>query len=244
MKKEYYNLFKVFFIFLMLLFVLPFYGKNLAFNKVNENKIEKDSITIKNRLIAASHKKVVINPTLSLDPSNVTGAGGVNITTKACSRGYEILDVANTGVSPSFTTPDGAISSMVITLTNPQDGANEQLFIGGTFVGTSVAGNGSQTLTITNTGLATNSTFVSVLGDLLYKDIATIPNTSIQRQVTVRIFDALNQGSNTAIAFFNVTRAANSGNSYVPIIVFAGGANVSLPTGGIPRKKWTNFHTP
>lgn len=225
MEKMYNSLVKVFFTFFMLGLILPFYG-NIMPVKINN----KDSIAIYNRSLI-SLGKLVINPTISLDPTNVTGAGGVNIITKACSKGYEILDNANTGVLPSFTTPDGTISSMVITLTNPQDGTNEQLFIGGTFSGISVAGNGSHTLTITNTGIATNSSFVSVLDDLLYKDLATVPNTTIQRQVTVRIFDALNQGSNTAIAYFNVTRAANSGNSFRPITVFVGGANISLPTG-------------
>lgn len=225
MKKEYNKLFKVFFIALMLVFAMPFYGSIIPVKKNS-----KDSIATYDKALIGLGK-LVISPTISLDPTNATGAGGVNIITKACSKGYEILDNANTGVLPSFTTPDGTISSMVITLTNPQDGANEQLFIGGTFAGITVAGNGLQTLTITNTGTATNSSFVSVLGDLLYKDLATVPNTAVQRQVTVRIFDALNQGSNTAIAYFNVTRAANSGNSFRPIMVFVGGANVSLPTG-------------
>lgn len=230
MKKEYNKLFKVFFTVLMLVFVMPFYGNIFPNNEIGKNFSNKDSIeSYKKTFINLGN--LVLNPTISLDPTNATGAGGTNINTVACSNGYEILDNANTGVLPSFTTPDGTISSMVITLTNPQDGANEQLFIGGTFAGISVAGNGSHILTITNTGLANNSSFVSVLGDLLYKDLANVPNTAIQRQVTVRIFDALSQGSNTAIAFFNVTRAANSGSSFKPITVFVGDPNVSLPTG-------------
>lgn len=230
MKKDYNYRFKVFFTILMLILVLPIYGKIFAFNNIDETKFYKDTISKNSKDLIATNK-IVINPTISLDPTNATGAGGVNIITKACSKGYEILDNANTGVLPNFTTPDGTISSMVITLTNPQDGANEQLFIGGTFAGISVSGTGGQTLTITNTGSATNSSFTSVLGDLLYKDLAANPNTAVQRQVTVRIFDALSQGSNTAIAFFNVTKAANSGSSFTPITVFVGGANVSLPTG-------------
>lgn len=245
MKKEYNNLFKVFFVISLMLFVLPSFGKNLAFKEIGLKSCTiKKNVT--NYKVLNFSKIVVINPTISLDPSNATGAGGTNIITKACSKGYEILDNTNTGVSPSFTSPDGTISSMVITLTNPQDGANEQLFIGGTFAGISVAGNGGQTLTITNTGIASNGSFSGVLGDLLYKDLATNPNTVIQRQVTVRVFDAISQGSNTAIAFFNVTKAANSGNSFAPITVFVGGANVSLPTGldgtQTAGGTWTDFN--
>lgn len=246
MKKEYNNLYKVFFAISMLLFVLPTSGKNLAFKEIGLKR-SSTKIIVANNKVSNLSNIVVINPTISLDPSNATGAGGINIITKACSKGYEILDNANTGVSPSFTSPDGTISSMVITLTNPQDGANEQLFIGGTFAGISVAGNGGQTLTITNTGIASNGSFSSVLGDLLYKDLAINPNTAIQRQVTVRVFDAFSQGSNTAIAFFNVTKAANSGNSFGPITVFVGGANVSLPTGldgtQTAGGTWSDFNT-
>lgn len=248
MKKNHYMLLKGFFIFLMFLIVLPIYGKTYEYvYEVHKVLFSGDSIT---NVIEENHfsfsKNLVLNPTISLDPSNATGAGGTNILTKACSNGYEILDGGNTGVSPSFNTPDGRISSMIITLLNPQDGANEQLFIGGTFAGISVVGNGGQTLTITNTGIASNGSFSSVLGDLLYKDLATNPNTAIQRQVSIRVFDAINQGSNTAIAFFNVTKAANSGNSFAPITVFVGGANVSLPTGldgtQTAGGTWTDFN--
>lgn len=216
-----------------LISVLPFYGKNFVFKEVAIHAMLNSNLgKIKNSLPNKKNDDgLVLSPTISLDPTNATGAGGVNIITKACSKGYEILDNTNTGVLSSISTPDGRTSSMVITLTNPQDGANEQLFIGGTFSGVSVTGNGSQTLTITNTGSATNSTFVSVLTDLLYKDLAANPNTAVQRQVSVVIFDLINQGSNTAIAFFNVTKAANSGNAFAPIIVFTGGPSVNLATG-------------
>ena len=91
-----------------------------------------------------TNTSVYIPPTISLDVNNNTGAGGVNIYTEACSRGWEILDNTNTGALSSFNSPDGIITSMTITLINPQNGSDEQLAIGGSFPGILVAGNNTQ----------------------------------------------------------------------------------------------------
>ncbi|SMC88035.1 hypothetical protein, partial [Cellulophaga tyrosinoxydans] len=178
-----------------------------------------------------TNTSVYIPPTISLDVNNNTGAGGVNIYTEACSRGWEILDNTNTGALSSFNSPDGIIMSMTITLINPQDGSDEQLAIGGSFPGVLVAGNNTQSLTITNSGSASTNTMRNVLDDLLYKNLAANPNTSVQRQVSIQVVDDLGQASNTAIAYFNVTKASNSGKTDGPLIVFTTDTSVDLFTG-------------
>ena len=206
---------------------------NNDFNKTKgrvSSKTRTESTIVKSKKIY-SKKKAVLAPVISLDVTNVTAAGGVNINTSACSTGWEILDNTNTGATSNFNSPDGVVMSMTITLLNPQDGANEQLSIGGAYPGVLVAGNTSQTLTITNNGTASTNTMRNVLDDLIYKDLAANPNTVVQRQVSVRITDAIGQMSNTPIAFFNVRRGSNSGNAPGPIIVFTSGTTVDLFTG-------------
>ncbi|MEB3408227.1 hypothetical protein, partial [Flavobacterium psychrophilum] len=163
--------------------------------------------------------------------TNVTGAGGVNINTSACSSGWEILDNSNTGATSNFNSPDGVVMSMTIKLLNPQDGTNEQLSIGGAYPGVLVAGNASQTLTITNNGTATTNVMRNVLDDLIYKDLAANPNTVVQRQVSVQVVDAVGGVSNAPIAFFSVKRGSNSGNAPGAITVFTSGTTVNLFTG-------------
>ncbi|MBC5835991.1 beta strand repeat-containing protein, partial [Flavobacterium bernardetii] len=204
-------------------------GKNTKSKKSSSIK-NKESFSAKSKN-NTTYKKLVAAPIISLDVTNITGAGGVNINTTACSSGWEILDNSNTGATSNFNSPDGVVMSMTVTLLNPQDGVNEQLSIGGSYAGVLVAGNGSQVLTITNDGSASTNTMRNVLDDLIYKDLATNPNTVVQRQVSVQVTDAIGQISNAPIAFFNVTKAANSGNTPGPLIVFTTGFTVDLFTG-------------
>lgn len=221
------------------LFIFPqFIGNTVSAKDIlktyeHENTLTKKASSLDSRDKSKTflvNKKIVAAPIISLDATNVTGAGGVNINTKACSQGYEILDNTNTGATSNFNSLS-TVMSMTITLVNPQDGISEQLSIGGTYPGVLVAGNGTQTLTITNSGSASTNTMRTVLDDLIYKDLVANPNTVVQRQVTVQVTDALGQVSNTPIAYFNVIRTANSGNTPGPIIVFTTGTTVSLPTG-------------
>ncbi|WP_419213602.1 gliding motility-associated C-terminal domain-containing protein [Maribacter sp. X9] len=191
---------------------------------VNANSTKIDSNPAKTR------NSTFISPTITLDPTNSTGAGGTDINTEACSSGWEILDNTNTGVSANFNSPDGTIMSMSISLINPQDGLDEQLGIGGTFSGVLVEGNGTQNLTITNTGTAGTGTMQGVLDDLIYRDLAADPNTTVQRQVSIQITDELGQLSNTANAYFNVTKAANAGKTNGPLIVFSSDTTIDLFT--------------
>lgn len=188
-------------------------GKNTKSKKSSSIK-NKESFSAKSKN-NTTYKKLVAAPIISLDVTNVTGAGGVNINTTACSSGWEILDNTNTGATSNFNSPDGTVMSMTITLLNSQDGLNEQLSIGGSYAGVLVAGNGTQVLTITNDGSASTNTMRNVLDDLIYKDLAANPNTVVQRQVSVQVTDAIGQISNAPIAFFNVTKAANSGDTQV-----------------------------
>ena len=157
--------------------------------------------------------------TLSLDPSNATGAGGVNINTVSCTSGYEILDNTNTGVIANFNSSDG-VKSITITLTNPQDLGDESLSIGGIFPGVLVAGNGTTQLILTNDGTASDNGMRNALDDLFYLNNAASPNTVITREVDIFFTSYTDVQSNTATAFFDVTQAAKSGVTSGTLNVF------------------------
>ena len=169
-------------------------------------------------------------PDIILDSGDTTGAGGININTVACTSGYEILDNTNTGATSVFNSPGGLLITMNITLVNPQDIGQEELSIGGNYPGIQVAGNGTTSLTITNTGTASNNIVRNVLDDLLYFDNAALPNTAVQRQVTVTVTDQNGATSNTATAFFNVTLASESGINNGSLVVFSTDPPIDLFT--------------
>ncbi|WP_173968391.1 beta strand repeat-containing protein, partial [Flavobacterium collinsii] len=230
MKKEYSKLVIIFFFISSLLLGNHSFGKNIERKEKSNNKYctEFGSLLNNKKENAISFNTFFVNPSIKLDSGNITGAGGININTKGCSSGYELLDNTNTGATSTFSSPNGLVMSMVITLTNPQDGTNEQLSIGGIFAEISVAGNGTASLVITNNGSASTNAMRNVLNDLIYKDLAVNPNTAVQRQLTVKVTDITGLTSNTATAFFNVTKAANSGNATGPLYVFTTGSTVDL----------------
>ncbi|QIH40022.1 T9SS type B sorting domain-containing protein [Flavobacterium sp. Sr18] len=233
MKKEYSKLLIIIFFICSLLFVNHSFGKNIEGKEKRHNKTCAELVSLSNnkKNNGISVNTIFVNPSIALDSGNITGAGGININTKGCSSGYELLDNTNTGATSTFTSPNGLVMSMAITLANPQDGTNEQLSIGGIFAGISVAGNNTASLVITNNGSASTNAMRNVLSDLIYKDLAANPNTTVQRNLTVIITDITGLTSNTANAFLNVTKAANSGNATGPLYVFTTGTTVDLFTG-------------
>jgi len=169
-------------------------------------------------------------PYIRLDDTNVTGAGGINLSSSACSTGWEIMDNTNTGATSSLVAGQG-IASMTVTLTNPQDIGQEELTMAGGFAGITVVGNNTTTVTINSDGTAPINSFRSALDDIYYVDNALAPNTVVTRLVDVSFTDVFGNTSNTATCSFNVIRGPLSGNSIGAIVVFTGDPAIDLFTG-------------
>ncbi len=168
-------------------------------------------------------------PFILLDPNNSTGAGRTNINVPACTTGYEFLEVINTGVSANYVGGRG-MASMTVTILNPQDVGQESLSMSGGFSGLSVSGNGSTSLTITNTTGSLNAPFVSAVNDLFYKNTALSPNTEEVREVQITYTDTEGNISAPATAFLTLTEGANAGLPISPKYVFTGDPNFDLFT--------------
>uniref|UniRef100_UPI00404817FE thrombospondin type 3 repeat-containing protein n=1 Tax=Flavobacterium sp. TaxID=239 RepID=UPI00404817FE len=168
-------------------------------------------------------------PFILLDPTNATGAGRRNINVPACSTGYEFLEVVNTGISASYIGGKG-MASMTVTLINPQDAGQESLSMSGGFSGLSVVGNGTTSLTFTNTTGTLNAPFVNAVNDLFYKNTAVSPNTAVIRQVEITFTDIEGNVSPVSVANLTLTKGANAGLPISPRYVFTGDPNFNLFT--------------
>ncbi|MFT4986777.1 MAG: hypothetical protein ACI8U0_002423, partial [Flavobacteriales bacterium] len=182
---------------------------------VNIFKIQEGLTEVKEK----SPSNKMIGSTIDLDPTNITGAGGIDINTIACSSGYEILATTNTGATANLVAPSG-VDVMYITLTNPQDIGDESISITTVIAGLTVIGNGTTSLTIQNTGLLTPSGVAAVFDELQYANASATPNTGVTRIIDVVLTDIDGDNSNTAQAFFTVTQASNSGGSNGAVILF------------------------
>ncbi|WP_106795132.1 hypothetical protein [Aquimarina sp. Aq78] len=170
------------------------------------------------------------NPWLRLDTTNVTGAGGIDINSTACSTGWEPLDNTNTGATSDLVAPHG-IQSMTVTLTNEQDIGQEELTMTGGFTGILVSGNNTTSLTITNDGNATISEFRQVLDDIFYLNNLVNPTTGVNRLIDIQITDFYGGTSNIATGSFPITRGPRSGSTNGQLIIFVGDGPTDLFTG-------------
>lgn len=170
-------------------------------------------------------------PYIRLDDTNITGAGGINMNSSACSTGWEMMDNTNTGGTITNLVSGQNIASMTVTLTNPQDIGQEELTMAGGFTGVTVTGNNTTSVTIISDGTAPISSFRSALDDIYYVDNALNPNTVVTRLVDVTFTDVYGNTSNTATCSFGVTRGAKSGLSTGAIVVFTGDPAFDLFTG-------------
>ncbi|EZH71302.1 hypothetical protein ATO12_10965, partial [Aquimarina atlantica] len=170
------------------------------------------------------------NPWIRLDTTNVTGAGGININSTACSTGWEPLDNTNTGATSELVAPHG-IQSMTVTLTNEQDIGQEELTMTGGFTGILVSGNNTTSLTITNDGNATISEFRQALDDIFYLNNLVNPTTGVNRLIDIQITDFYGGTSNIATASFPITRGPQSGSTNGQLVIFTGDGPTDLFTG-------------
>ncbi|NQY30694.1 MAG: hypothetical protein HRT69_14645, partial [Flavobacteriaceae bacterium] len=169
-------------------------------------------------------------PYIRLDNINVTGAGGININSSACSTGWEIMDNTNTGATSSLVAGQG-IASMTVTLTNPQDIGQEELTMAAGLAGITVTGNNTTAITVISDGTAPISSFRSALDDIYYVDNALAPNTVVTRLIDVSFTDIFGNISNTATCSYNVIKGPVSGDSNGAIVVFTGDPAFDLFTG-------------
>ncbi|MDC1162336.1 thrombospondin type 3 repeat-containing protein, partial [Tenacibaculum sp.] len=167
-------------------------------------------------------------PYVRLDDTNSSGAGGININVPGCAKSYEILDNSNTGATSVFNAQHG-LSSMSITLTNPQDAGLEELSIKGIFPGISVAGNSTTSLIVTNVSADVN-TLRNTLDDLVYINKATVPEIVTPRIVNITVTDPFGNTSAVVMATVTLSNAPNSGSVSGPFFVFTTGSTVDLDT--------------
>ncbi|MFZ3565288.1 hypothetical protein, partial [Tenacibaculum finnmarkense] len=168
-------------------------------------------------------------PFIRLDSANITGAGGIDLNSSACSTGYEILDNTNTGATSILNAPFG-IQSMTVTLTNVQNAGEEELTMKGAFSGLIVSGNNTTSLTFTNDGTATNQSFRSSLDDVFYTNSAGVPNTTVNRILDIQLTDINGVVSNIAKTTFPVFRGPVVGLTNGPLFVLEGSGNIDLFT--------------
>ncbi|MBE7698638.1 beta strand repeat-containing protein, partial [Tenacibaculum finnmarkense] len=168
-------------------------------------------------------------PFIRLDSANITGAGGIDLNSSACSTGSEILDNTNTGATSILNAPFG-IESMTVTLTNSQNIGDEELTMKGAFSGLIVSGNNTTSLTFKNDGTAPNSSFRNSLDDIFYKNNAAVPNTTVNRILEVQLTDINGVVSNIAKTTFPVFVGPVPGETNGPIFVLEGSGNIDLFT--------------
>ncbi|MBE7669521.1 hypothetical protein F7649_00005, partial [Tenacibaculum piscium] len=203
-----------------------------------ESNIAVTSISVEyyvtNGVEAVSSEPFTLNlaptPFIRLDSGNVTGAGGIDLNSSACSTGSEILDNTNTGATSILNAPFG-IESMTVTLTNSQNIGDEELTMKGAFSGLIVSGNNTTSLTFTNDGTATNQAFRSSLDDVFYTNSAGVPNTTVNRILDIQLTDINGVVSNIAKTTFPVFRGPVVGLTNGPLFVLEGSGNIDLFTG-------------
>ncbi|MBE7689521.1 hypothetical protein, partial [Tenacibaculum piscium] len=203
-----------------------------------ESNIAVTSISVEyyvtNGVEAVSSEPFTLNlaptPFIRLDSANITGAGGIDLNSSACSTGSEILDNTNTGATSILNAPFG-IQSMTVTLTNVQSAGEEELTMKGAFSGLIVSGNNTTSLTFTNDGTATNQAFRSSLDDVFYTNSAGVPNTTVNRILDIQLTDINGVVSNIAKTTFPVFRGPVVGLTNGPLFVLEGSGNIDLFTG-------------
>ncbi|WP_233901520.1 hypothetical protein, partial [Tenacibaculum piscium] len=201
-----------------------------------ESNIAVTSISVEyyvtNGVEAVSSEPFTLNlaptPFIRLDSGNVTGAGGIDLNSSACSTGSEILD-NTTGATSILNAPFG-IESMTVTLTNSQNIGDEELTMKGAFSGLIVSGNNTTSLTFKNDGTAPNSSFRNSLDDIFYKNNAAVPNTTVNRILEVQLTDINGVVSNIAKTTFPVFVGPVPGETNGPIFVLEGSGNIDLFT--------------
>ncbi|MCD8423681.1 hypothetical protein LNJ40_00005, partial [Tenacibaculum dicentrarchi] len=188
---------------------------------------------VTNETEAVSSEPFTLNlaptPFIRLDSANITGAGGIDLNSSACSTGSEILDNTNTGATSILNAPFG-IESMTVTLTNSQNIGDEELTMKGAFLGLIVSGNNTTSLTFKNDGTAPNSSFRNSLDDIFYKNNAAVPNTTVNRILEVQLTDINGVVSNIAKTTFPVFVGPVPGETNGPIFVLEGSGNIDLFT--------------
>ncbi|MCD8420608.1 hypothetical protein LNI89_08950, partial [Tenacibaculum dicentrarchi] len=202
-----------------------------------ESNIALTSISVEyyvtNETEAVSSEPFTLNlaptPFIRLDSANITGAGGIDLNSSACSTGSEILDNTNTGATSILNAPFG-IESMTVTLTNSQNIGDEELTMKGAFLGLIVSGNNTTSLTFKNDGTAPNSSFRNSLDDIFYKNNAAVPNTTVNRILEVQLTDINGVVSNIAKTTFPVFVGPVPGETNGPIFVLEGSGNIDLFT--------------
>jgi len=160
----------------------------------NINNFEIDGLTYSAAYAPSSNTA----PTITLDDSS----GGDNFST-SWTEGNASPAIADTDSDIVDTDSDTEISTVIVTLTNDQDGAAEYLTSTVVNGNVTVSNNNTDTITLTNAGSATTADFEAVLEGIQWTNTSDSPDTT-NRTVTVVANDGTDN-SNTATTTISVS---------------------------------------
>ena len=162
-----------------------------------------------------------MHPVIDLDSNNSSGGTGSTYTASTLNGQTGGVAIADSDVL--LTDADGEeINSIVITISNHLDGANEFLTLASA-TGITVSGSGTKTITLTDAGSATKANFQTALQNIKYENTSAANTTTRSVTLTVTDDDSLTATATTTIAI----TAASAGSSTAPTVTTTTASNIA-----------------
>jgi hypothetical protein len=167
---------------------------------------------VSKRLFLASTPitSALVNQFFTSPAISLNGSAGTNFST-SFTAGGSAVPIANT-TAATITHSDGAgLDLLTVTITNPQDGANEALSADPTVLGSNpdiTASYNSATNTLTLSGAASAADYQAVLRTVKYNDTSATPSP-VERNITFVVSDPLNS-SNVATTSLTIQPASST----------------------------------